>query len=288
MNERPKRLAVRQTILIERLQIVCLQETKIQSMIDTQIKQTVNRTLDGYVQLQALGTRGGILLAWATNRFTLMQSQQTNHTITVLVKNNLDNSEFYFTGVYGPATREGREEFYDELRQVKPTNGTPWITCGDFNVTIQPEDRTSNRNNWRETLSFAGLVSELGLLNMTMHGGRFTWSNERDRPHMARLDRFLISTEWNQSIPNSTQKRLPNTSLDHCPIQYEVKTHYRQSRFFRFENFWLRSQEFIIMTEEKWSSMEPTQTPKQLHDKITRLQKEIKEWAANRVGHQSR
>lgn len=178
----------------------------------------MNRTLDGYVQLQALGTRGGILLAWATNRFTLMQSQQTNHTITVLVKNNLDNSEFYFTGVYGPATREGREEFYDELRQVKPTNGTPWITCGDFNVTIQPEDRTSNRNNWRETLSFAGLVSELGLLNMTMHGGRFTWSNERDRPHMARLDNgtnlFQTIHKRDCQTPHWTTARY-NTRLKH-------------------------------------------------------------------------
>jgi exonuclease III len=46
VNEREKRLAIRQTILLENPDIVCLQETKIGDMTNRMAKELCGRKLD--------------------------------------------------------------------------------------------------------------------------------------------------------------------------------------------------------------------------------------------------
>ena len=58
LNERPKRLAVRQTILIEKPNVICLQETKMAHMNDLCIRETCGNRLDQRRILDAQGTRG--------------------------------------------------------------------------------------------------------------------------------------------------------------------------------------------------------------------------------------
>lgn len=251
LNEKDKRIAVRQTVLLERPHIICFQETKMSLMSDKIIKETCGRRLNQFNTLPAIGTRGGILLSWSLTNFTKLQENSGTFCISVLLKNILDNSQFWLTGTYGPSTRDGREQYYEELSSIKPTDGTPWIICGDFNITIQPEDKTNNQRTWRESIHFASLISELGLLNLSMQSRRFTWSNERENPHMARLDRFLISGEWNSIFPNSKQQALPNTSSDHCLILFTARTAFKVSKLFRFENFWLSFDDFKEMVREE-------------------------------------
>lgn len=69
-----------------------------------------------------------------------------------------------------------------------------------------PEDRNSSSANWRGLLRFSELISDLGLIDLHLEGHQFTWSNARQDTAMARLDHFLVSTEWNVQFPNSTQK----------------------------------------------------------------------------------
>lgn len=102
---------------------------------------------------------------------------------------------------------------------------------------------------------------------------------------MARLDRFLISTEWNQQFPNSQQKALPNTSSDHCPIIYNATTKFRKTNTFRFENLWLRFQDLDELISGVWEELGIAHTPQQLHQKFLITQKRIKAWAATKVGN---
>lgn len=92
------------------------------------------------------------------------------------------------------------------------------------------------------------------------------------------------SLEWNTSYPNSIQQALPNTSSDHCPILYTAKTGFRVSKFFRFENFWLRLPQFKEMVTQKWESSPTATDPTKLDKKFKELQSEIKAWVQDRVG----
>lgn len=283
-NEREKRLAIRQTIILEKPDIVCMQETKISCMTNKIAKELCGRRLDHFSTRDADGTRGGILIAWSDRKFSLVDTTVRTYSLSLLFKNREDSSTFLYTGVYGPSVRPNRQSFFEELRSLKPLNNTPWIVSGDFNTTMRQEERNNPNSDWRGTINFARLVSDLDLLNITLQGRRFTWSNERDDPSMAQLDRFLISSDWNTKFPNSQQLSLPNTSSDHCPISYTAQTQFQKTNLFRFENCWLKFQQLDELVAQQWEQMGEANTPEQLHGKFKALQKAIKNWAADRVG----
>lgn len=276
LNERNKRLAVRQSILLERPDIITFQETKMQSIDVAQFREMCGRRLDQYVTVPAQGTRGGILIAWRQSMYTLISKEEKQFTLTTTLQNTNDASKIMFTAVYGPTQQNQRQEFYNELKQIKPSGNTPWAVGGDFNVTASPEDRNFPTNSWRATLSFATLISELGLLNLNLIGRHYTWSNDRHAPHLARLDRFLISADWNARYPNSAQRAAPNSSSDHCPLLLSAKTGFQKTNFFRFENLWLRFPALDLVVAEAWGSAPTANTPQQLHNKFTVLQRCIK------------
>lgn len=161
----------------------------------------------------------------------------------------------------------------------------PWVVCGDFNITMDPGDRNTQGSDWRAPLHFSRLVSSLGLLNITLGGRRYTWTNDRDNSAMARLDRFLISNKWNTRFPNSTQKALSNTSSDHCTILYVATNNFNKMKFFRFENCWLRLPQLENIVTHNWATSPTADTPLRLHEKLQHLQKAIKTWAKEKVGN---
>lgn len=231
LNDRKKRLAVRQTILLERPDIVTLQETKLQAIDMNTFREMCGRQIDQHVHIPAQGTRGGLLIAWRQNKYTAIQTEAKQYTLTITFRNNSDASTMIFTAVYGPTEQNQREVFYNELREAQLIQNTPWAIAGDFNVTAAPEDRNVTDSGWRNTLAFAELISELGLLNLNLAGRHYTWSSERPSPHMARLDRFLISADWNSKFPNSAQKAMPNSSSDHCPLILTAQTGLKKRDF---------------------------------------------------------
>lgn len=243
LNEKEKRLAVRQTVLLEKPDIVSFQETKLNTMNETLLQQSVGKRLKGHIELEASGTKGGILLAWNERKFSMID--YVNRTYSISVKLKHKGERFLITAVYGPTNTALRGDFFQELQEIKPTDDTPWLVCSDFNVTLMQSDRTNlNNNNWRESLKFGDLLLELELINLPLRGRNFTWTNARETPTMARPDRFLISTSWNTTFPNSIQEALANTSSNHTLLIYQVDTRFKQTVFFRFENAWLKSKNF--------------------------------------------
>lgn len=159
LNERDKRLSVRQSVLADKPDFVTFQETKIQHINPVMLREMCGRRLGQYLELPAQGTRGGVLMAWCQNKYTLISSDIREYTVTAFFKNCNDSAELTFTAVYGPTTQRQRHDFYNELRAVQPHASVPWVIAGDFNVTATPGDRNVNNNTWRSTLSFAGLIS---------------------------------------------------------------------------------------------------------------------------------
>lgn len=247
------RLAIRQSVLLEKLDIVCLQETKVDVMTDTMMREVYGWRLNQYKALDARGTRGGVVIAWANTKFSMKDVDSRVYSISVLFQNHEDGSEFWFTGVYEPSVRSHRlrRTFFNELVEIKPNNKS-WILYGDFNVALSDTDRTNSASDRRGIVAFSRLILDLGLLIIALQGRIYTWSNVRENPSMARLDRFLISMEGNQKFPNSQQQALPNTSSDHCPIAYMARTGFKKSNFFRFENCWLRFQKLNEVVLDSW------------------------------------
>jgi hypothetical protein len=52
---------------------------------------------------------------------------------------------------------------------------------------------------------FSNFISEQGLMDLLLAGGSFTWSNNSS---WSRLDRFLVSPDWEAIYPGLFQKRV--------------------------------------------------------------------------------
>lgn len=285
LNEKDKRIAVRETVFFEKPDIVCFQETKLSVIDDVMRKEICGRRLNKYVTLPARGTRGGIMIAWQEKRFHKISETRSEYCLTVNLKDALLDKSIVYTGVYGPNNSAMRRNFFHELEEMKPNDDTPWIIAGDFNTTLEMQDGNSTNQDMRWPIEFQNCLSELGLQDIRMEGRTYTWSNTREQPAMAKLDRFLISVAWSTAFPNSKQQTLPNTNSDHCPIRFEAMTDFKKSKIFRFEKFWLKIPDFKEFVIQEWQGMQLAENTTQLHQKLIKLQKRITQWTTKRVGN---
>lgn len=142
LNDYQKCQEVKIFILGEKPDLVCLQETKLSEVSDTVLREIIGTRLDSHAFILANGTAGGLILAWKSAEFTLLNCQNYSCCVTIDLKINVDNTTFRVTGVYGPSTTHNRQTFFQELAQSKPLDNTPWIACGDFNQTFNAKKTT--------------------------------------------------------------------------------------------------------------------------------------------------
>jgi hypothetical protein len=50
---------------------------------------------------------------------------------------------------------------------------------------------------------------------------------------------------WEAQFPNVSQKKLPRILSDHFPLLLDCGLAVRSSRYFKFENMWLKSEGFV-------------------------------------------
>ena len=92
---------------------------------------------------------------------------------------------------------------------------------------------------------FSEFVKDLNLIDLPLEGGSYTWSRGSDRPSMSRIDRVLVSHDWEEQNPDVTQRILTRLVSNHFPILVEVRGMARGKSPFRFKNMWLKTDGFI-------------------------------------------
>jgi hypothetical protein len=129
---------------------------------------------------------------------------------------------------------------------------------------------------------FADFVAEQGLMDLPMAGGESTWSNNLT---WSRLDRFLVSPEWELCYPNLLQKKLLRVCSDHAPILLSSGCPQSGKRAFKFENMWLKEEGFVTKIKGWWDSFQFFGSPSfVLANKLKALKWEIKRWNLEEFG----
>ena len=82
LNTRARRTAIRSLIVSTDASIVCFQETKMEFIHMSTVLETLGSDFDDYVYLPAIGTRGGILLAWKSRMVTVDNHMFSPNTLT--------------------------------------------------------------------------------------------------------------------------------------------------------------------------------------------------------------
>lgn len=142
-----------------------------------------------------------------------------------------------------------------EVTQLKDGRRGCWILCGDFNFTRCQSERKGKNWSLKTTSMFNDLIRHLEVLDLPLKNQAFTWSNLQSCPTLAELDRFLISTEWDQQFPLSDVVAIPRITSDHCPIL--LSTGFRpKPKLFRLEEIWLQNDDFVQKVPVWWKEVQ--------------------------------
>ena len=115
-NERDKRKVIKSVIKSQRVDVICLQETKIKEMNTGLVRSLgVGRHLD-WRTVNSRGAAGGIMVFW-DNR--MVDLKEREFLISCRFKNCVDGLVWVFIGVYGLVCSRDGEGFWEELGSIK-------------------------------------------------------------------------------------------------------------------------------------------------------------------------
>ena len=120
-----------------------------------------------------------------------------------------------------------------------------------------------------------------------MNGGTFTWSNYHEIPTLERLDRILISEDWENMFPLTTLRTIAREMSDHNPLLLCTdQERVRKTKPFCFENDWLKHQDFVPKIKEIWErQIRCANAVDRWCIKINRVKKFLKRWGQSLRGH---
>ena len=236
----------------QKVDVVCLQETKIQEMSRMIVRSLgVGRCLDWKV-LNSRGSPGGVLVFWDKRVLHLLEVEVGNFSVSCRFKNCEDDFCWLFSGVYGPSLMKEREDFWAELGAVRGLWSDPWCVAGDFNVVRFPVESSRGGRLSASMRRFSEIMEDLMLRDLPLQGGSFTWKGGLNNQSHSRLDRFLISNEWEDHFSGSVQYVLPKPTSDHFPILLDGGGVRSGPMPFRFENMWLKEEGFKEKMQGWW------------------------------------
>jgi hypothetical protein len=98
----------------------------------------------------------------------------------------------------------------------------------------------------------------------------FTWSSERLIPTLTRIDRALVSVDWDINNPDNILQAFSSNVSDHAPLHLSLSASFRPKHRFRFELFWAKLEGFEDAVKDAWKCDENLVDPFQRLDALFR------------------
>ena len=276
LNEGKKRSRVRRLSSQWKMDIVCLQETKLEMITPSLVHSLWRCPYVEWSYVASIGASGGILLMWDRRVVSKVEICQGNFVAACFFRNVDDGMEWAFARVYCPNRDALRRQLWEELAELMCLWEMPWCIGGDFSVTLFQNERSGGVQRRRAVAAFADFTVEMGLMDLPLAGGVSTWANNVS---WSRLDRFLVSLEWELRYPGLIQKKLFRVCSDHAPIILTRGCLQNGKSSFKFENMCLKEEGFVDKVGSWWSSFSFMGSPSFiLAKKLRALKGEIKRW----------
>ena len=121
------------------------------------------------------------------------------------------------------------------------------------------------------------------LKELSLHGRRFTWSNDVTQ---TRIDRAFCTVDWDMMMPGCNLQALSSSVSDHSPLLMVGQRQVKRFTGFRFEVFWPKVQGYNEIVQSAWNRELSLVNPYlRLHTKLERTGKELRKWSRSKVGH---
>jgi hypothetical protein len=133
----------------------------------------------------------------------------------------------------------------------------------------------------RLSFLFNYVIDGLNLWELEMSGRWFMWANSLPNPTYEKLDRILISTEWELKHPLSTVVALPQVISDYTLLIIDTgkPSSGNNPPMFKFELGWLLRDGFMDMVRDVWNSVHDREDVMRCWQvKIRRLRQHLRGW----------
>ena len=191
---------------------------------------------------------------WDRRVFEKIDLVVGSFSVSVLLKGVSDGFEWICSGVYGPTNGSLRDAMWAELDSVRSRWDGAWCLFGDFNVIRYPAERLGCNSFSPAMFKFSDFVAKHLLVDLPLVGGEYSWFRDSDNPSMSRIDRVLMSADWEEHFLHVSQRTLPRVVSDRCPLLVEAGGVSRGKSPFRFENIWLKVEGFVDKVWLWWNS----------------------------------
>jgi hypothetical protein len=195
LNDPKKREVLKNWLRQWKVDVVCLQETKLNKVDWKMIQSIWGNRFAGWEALNAEHTAGGVLLLWDKRVLELTDSKVGTFSVSCCWKGIIDGFEWVGTGMYGPTQDDMRFGLWDELRDVRLQWSILWCIFGDFNVVHFPSKPPGCNRISPSMVDFSDFIESQNLVDLPLMGGSYMWCNGAATPSMSRIDRILVSTE---------------------------------------------------------------------------------------------
>jgi len=279
VNSATKWNSIRDKIIESKSEVVCLQETKREQFDLSYIRKFCPIDFDAFHCLPSVGASGGMLITWKSNAFSASLVYINSYAITLDFRSAVNNDTWRLTSIYAPCTPNGKREFLNWFKGQEATEDQDWIIVGDFNLLRRPEDRNRDGADLNEIFLFNEAIDEIGLVEIPLHGRKYTWTNKQFPPLLERLDWVFTSNSWTTKYPDTAVRTLVMETSDHWPCVVEINTSIPIGNLFRFENHWLQNEDFVQVMANGWHSPEHITDPANaITAKFKNLRRVLKDW----------
>jgi mannosylglycoprotein endo-beta-mannosidase len=233
------------------------------------------------------GRSGGILLGVNLDVMDVGSIDDGEFFVKFSVRDKVRDFKWVLVAVYGAAQPEFKESFLTELVHSCNHERLPLFIGGDFNIIRNSSEKSNDRFEERWPFLFNAVIDSLDLREIDLSGRKFTWANSRRVPTYEKLDRVLVSTEWEQFFPLATVEALTRNISDHTPLLLSTGDGVKPRRPppFKFELGWLLKEGFFEMVSEVWTKESKGNSPiKRWQNKIRSLRQFLRGWAINMNG----
>ena len=160
-----------------------------------------------------------------------------------------------------------------------------WCLVGDFNIIRYPSERLGCESFSPAMFAFSDFIESNSLVDLPLKEASFTWFRDFGLPFRSRIDRALVSLDWEEHFENVSQRVLPCVISDHCPLLLEAGAVRHDRSAFKFENMWLKVEGFVDRVQQWWNGYSFVGFPGFiLAQKLKALKEDLKKWNREEFG----
>jgi hypothetical protein len=234
----------------------------------------------------------GLLLGIKNDVFEIEHEDSAAYFLDVQIRNRVSNFRFWVVNVYGPAQHENAGDFIQELSEFCDKGNLPILLGGDFNLIRNDKERNIGHGDRKLMEMFNDFIGQFRLRELFISGAKFTWSNKQLHPILVKLDRILVTDNWEDKFPKCYAWSKARVGSDHCPLILDSgEQGNSRPRYFFFQEQWLHNEGFYKLVSDKWREVRTSFNQQSYsldiwHGCLQALRKFLKGWNLNLLGSQ--